>query len=285
LVVVREVMCQTLLHPLDYGGHAELTANFYKGCSHGCVYCYVPSLIHDERKWGSYVDVKVNAPAVLARELRNLEPQTVFLSSATDPYQALEARYWITRRCLELLAERRFPVVILTRSPLVLRDLDILKRLAWVRVGCSISTVSSRFYEPGVPPLERRMLTLQRLVGAGIETWVSMAPVVPGFDQAEMEELAGRLEKIGVGHVAAGLLRFAGYAESRRMFEAKTLLDAGELLRDGRDSMDRLRKILHDHGLDRESPMNWEPEDPKSIQLTIDASTRGSAQQPKTLQP
>ena len=111
---------KTLLHKLDFGrGSAEYTANMYKGCIHGCVYCYAPSLVHDTREWGRFVDAKVNAPAVLRRELRVAARAPVFLSSASDPYQPVEARYRLTRRCLEELSAARFPVIVLTRSPLV----------------------------------------------------------------------------------------------------------------------------------------------------------------------
>jgi DNA repair photolyase len=86
------------------------------------------------------VDAKVNAPAILHRELKKTTSKApVFLSSASDPYQPVEARYRLTRRCLEKLRLAGFPVVLLTRSPLVLRDLDVLKRMSWIRVGCSIS--------------------------------------------------------------------------------------------------------------------------------------------------
>jgi len=100
---IRETRCNTLVHPLNFGTADGYTANLYKGCTHGCIYCYAPSLTHDERKWGTYVDAKVNAPEVLERELRNLEKQQVFLSSASDPYQPVEAKYKLTRRCLEIL--------------------------------------------------------------------------------------------------------------------------------------------------------------------------------------
>ena len=156
----NEITCKTILHEMD--GVREYTANFYRGCTHGCVYCYAPSLIHDERRWGSFVDVKVNAPEVLGRELRKIPRGIVFLSSASDPYQPAEARYRITRRALERLVEKEFPVLVLTRSPLVLRDVDLLRKLPWVRVGFSISSLNGRRYEPGVAPVSRRIETTAR---------------------------------------------------------------------------------------------------------------------------
>jgi DNA repair photolyase len=242
---VREVRCKTLLRRLDFGrGGLEYTANLYRGCTHGCVYCYAPSLVHDERRWGGYVDAKVNAPATLRRELREAEKAPVFLSSASDPYQPVEARYGLTRRCLEELHESEFPVVILTRSPLVLRDLQLLRKMEWVRVGCSISTASGRFYEPGVPPLERRLETLRALADAGIETWVSLAPVVPGIVTVEVEGLLSRLRAAGVGAVTPGLLRFQGYDVSREMFERSTGIDAAVALEAGEETIARVREAV-----------------------------------------
>lgn len=242
---IREIRCKTLLRRLDFGRkELEYTANLYKGCTHGCVYCYAPSLVHDDRRWGSFVDVKVNAPSMLRKELRVAAKAPVFLSSASDPYQPVEAKYKLTRRCLEVLHASAFPVVILTRSPLVLRDVGLLKRMEWVRVGCSISTASDRFYEPGVPPLERRLETLRALADAGIMTWVSLAPVVPGIVTLEVEGLLSRLRETGVGTVAPGLLRFQGYDASREMFERSTGMDAKTALEGGEEVIARVRDAV-----------------------------------------
>ncbi len=241
---VREVRCRTLLRRLDFGGGLGYTANFYKGCTHGCVYCYAPSLVHDERSWGAFVDAKVNAPTTLRRELRDAQKAPVFLSSASDPYQPLEARYRLTRRCLEELHAFGFPVVILTRSPLVLRDIDVIKKMEWVRAGCSISTACGRFYEPGVPPLEKRLETLRALGDAGIETWVSLAPIVPGVMNVGVEELLSKLRDAGVGTVSPGLLRFQGYEASKKMFERSTGLDARAALEAGEETLEEVRRAV-----------------------------------------
>ena len=217
-ITIRETKCTTVLHRLVYRASTGYTANLYKGCTHGCVYCYAPSLTHDERRWGSYVDVKVNAPEIMARELRGLRKDQVFLSSASDPYQPAEARYCLTRRCLKKLLMAGFPVSILTRSPLVLRDLDLLVRFNWIRVGVSITTVPAKQFEPGVPPLERRIETLKRLGKAGIRTWVSLAPVIPGLMMVDLDNLFEKLSDADVSFVSFGLLRFAGYPESERLF-------------------------------------------------------------------
>jgi DNA repair photolyase len=257
---VREVRCSTLLHPLNYGPSSGYTANLYKGCTHGCVYCYAPSLTHDERGWGSYVDVKVNAPEVLDRELRESRVDQVFLSSASDPYQPVEAKYRVTRRCLEVLLKRRFPVSILTRSPLVLRDLDLLTNFDWVQVGMSITTVPVRRFEPGVPPLRRRIETLRKLHDEGIWTRVSLAPVIPGLVMVDLEELFEELNDAGVRSVSYGVLRFAGYEESRRLFEETARISTAKAL-EGRDELvAKLWGLVAKYGMHHSADMEWKPD-------------------------
>ena len=256
---VREVRCSTLVHELAYRGSTGYTVNLYKGCSHGCVYCYAPSLTHDERRWGSYVDVKTNAPQVLDRELRRLRKDEVFLSSASDPYQPVEARYCITRRCLQALVRHRFPVSILTRSPLVLRDLDLLRELEWVRVGMSITTVPARRFEPGVPPLRRRIDTLAKLAAAGVTTWVSLAPVIPGIMMVDLDELFCELHDAGVASVSFGILKFAGYEESMKMFEAVTGVSAGDALAGTKEVEARLSKLVRAYGMEPGERCGWKP--------------------------
>jgi DNA repair photolyase len=245
---------------MNYRSSKELTINLYKGCAHGCVYCYAPSLIHDERKWGRYVDVKVNAPEVLARELRKVKRDTVFISSASDPYQPVEARYRLTRRCLKLLLERDFPVLVLTRSPLVLRDLDLLTKFSWVRVGFSISSVSSSKCEPGVPSLARRIDALKKLHDTGITTWVSLAPVVPQMVLTDFDWLFSELSRAGVSTVTPGALRFIGYEESRKMFEESVGQKSSDLMFGSADVIAKVKELASKHGLDATgSRLCWTP--------------------------
>lgn len=257
-----------MLHRLAYRSSTGYTANLYKGCTHGCTYCYAPSLTHDERRWGTYVDVKVNAPEVLERELRGLRRDEVFLSSASDPYQPVEARYGLTRRCLELLQKKDFPITILTRSPLVLRDLDLLRKLRWVRVGMSITTVPSRRFEPGVPPLNRRIDTLRSLADAGITTWVSLAPVVPGIVMVDLEELFEDLHDAGVSAVSFGILRFTGYEESKKMFEDAAQMTTAEALAGRDEAVKRLSDLVGRYGMERTAEEAWwKPDAEEAVSL------------------
>jgi DNA repair photolyase len=204
--------------------------------------------------------VKVNAPQVLERELRGLRKDEVFLSSASDPYQPVEAKYGLTRRCLLSLKKNRFPVSILTRSPLVLRDLELIKSFEWVKVGMSITTVPVRQFEPGVPPVRRRIETLKALGNAGITTWVSLAPVIPGIMMIDLDHLFEDLYDAGVSSVSYGILRFTGYEESRKMFEEAARMSTDEALVGRDDVVARLSALVKKYGMEhREDMSEWKP--------------------------
>jgi DNA repair photolyase len=182
-VRVAERTARSVLSKTGIPG-ARYALNPYVGCAHACGYCYAEFMKrytgHTEA-WGSFVDVKVNAPEVLERELRRAAPGPVMLSSVTDPYQALEERYRLTRRCLELLRAHRFPVRVLTKSPLVLRDVDLL-RAEEVEVGITITTDEERMrllFEPGAPPIAARVAALRGLKEAGVRTYVFVGPMLP----------------------------------------------------------------------------------------------------------
>jgi DNA repair photolyase len=257
-IAVREVKCSSLLHALNFRSASEYTANLYRGCTHGCTYCYAPSLIHDDRRWGYFVDAKVNAATVLKKELEQLsEKKVVFLSSASDPYQPIEARYKITRHCLEALLEHDFPLILLTRSPLVLRDTDLLRKFTWVRVGCSISSLSHKFYEPGVVSLSRRIETLRRLHELGVTTWVSMAPIVPQLLLDDVGELLKKLKASGVSCVAVGMLRFAGYEKSRKMFEERTKARLANVMSGEDETHQTVTRLVSLNGLDKTEILEW----------------------------
>jgi DNA repair photolyase len=268
-ISVRETRCATLLHRLNYGSSRGYTANLYKGCTHGCTYCYAPSLTHDERRWGSYVDVKVNAPQVLQRELHTFTDEEVFLSSASDPYQPVEVKYGLTRRCLQILQKRRIPVSVLTRSPLILRDLELLRKFDYIKVGMSITSVPVRMFEPGVPPLQRRIDTLKMLGEAGIHTWVSLAPVVPGLIMVDLEKLFEDLSDAGVSSVSFGILRFSGYAESKKMFEETAGMTADEALVGREDVVARLTKLVQKYHMEPHDMMSSWKQDP-NLPPTLD---------------
>jgi len=166
----------------------DYVINPYLGCAHGCRYCYAVfmrkySHHHRASPWGSFVEVKANIAEVLRAELRRKKRRSrALLSSVCDPYQPLENRYRLTRECLKALREYGWGIDILTRSPLVTRDLDILAETPEVSVGLSIPTDDDRVrkvLEPQSPPIGARLSALKSLHAAGIPTWVFIAPMLP----------------------------------------------------------------------------------------------------------
>jgi len=195
-MVIKEIRSKTILtnsQVYPYG------INCYVGCQHGCSYCYarfMKRFTGHQEPWGQFVDVKVNAPDLLSREILRKNPAKVWLSGVCDPYQPLEAKYKLTRQCLEILAHNHWPVVVQTRSPLVLRDVDILRQGEDFEVGFSVTTADDairRRFEPHAPPIGERVNALDVLHQAGITTYAMIAPILAGAEGlAEM--LAGKVD-------------------------------------------------------------------------------------------
>jgi DNA repair photolyase len=170
----------------------EWSINPYRGCYHRCVFCYARrthSFLDEDGvdRWGSRIFVKVNAPAVLRTELakRSWRHEQVAVGTVTDPYQPLEGRYRLTRGILEALRDYDTPASLITRSPLVIRDVDVLAQLAHVAgasVSMSIATMDERLareIEPTVAPPAKRLLAVAKLAEAGIRVNVALAPILP----------------------------------------------------------------------------------------------------------
>lgn len=157
--------------------------NTYTGCLHDCAYCYVPDLLRVERpRWGSYVLVKKNLPTVLQAEMRRKEPRRVLLGGATDVYQPVEREHRVTRACLEVLLRHDWPLRIITRGPLVVRDVDLLRRFSDLDVGVSVPTLDDKvraLVEPGAPTIAARLEALRALSDAGLRTFANYAPAYP----------------------------------------------------------------------------------------------------------
>jgi DNA repair photolyase len=145
--------------------------------------------------WGQFVDVKVNSPDLLEQEIAKKKKGRVWISGVCDPYQPVEAKYKLTRRCLEILAQNQWPVIVQTRSSLVLRDRDILKGNGF-EVGLTITTADDgirKLFEPGAPPVEERVNALDELHRAGVRTYVMIAPILPGSEDLP-EILSGKVD-------------------------------------------------------------------------------------------
>jgi len=192
----REEPCKAALNRVK-GMAFGWSLNPYMGCAHRCTFCYVRAFEHradrpfDER-YGRSIRVKVNIAEVLRAELARptWEREDVAIGAATDPYQPAEGRYRLTRACLEVLAEAETPFSIITRGPMIVRDLDVLTEAARrvkVTVTFSIPTVDLdvwRRTEPSTAPPAQRLRALSKLVDAGIRASVGMAPVLPGISDA-----------------------------------------------------------------------------------------------------
>jgi DNA repair photolyase len=223
VVEVMKTRAKAVLSKTGIPG-ARYCLNPYVGCAHGCVYCYATFMKrytgHTE-PWGSFVDIKENAVEVLRRQLRRAGRGRVMLSSVTDPYQPVEARERLTRRCLEALLERQFPVDVLTKSPLVLRDLDLMKEFHDVAVGLTITTDEEKIrkaFEPHAPPIAARLEALRALHEAGIETYVFVGPLLP----MDPVSLAGKIRPYA-GSVLIDRMNYR--SKSQWLFRRMGLID------------------------------------------------------------
>ena len=175
--------------------------NPYVGCAHRCAYCYAPSVLGMERDtWGLSVEARQNIPVLLSRELRRKERGVVGISTVTDPYQPAERRYQITRNCLELLSRHDWPVCVLTKSDLVVRDMDVLEGFSDCEVGLTITTLDEhqrRLMEPGAPPIPRRLAAMRILAEAGIRTYAFVGPVYPTATLNELRNLVRQVHDAG----------------------------------------------------------------------------------------
>lgn len=218
---IREVTCKAALSPSRIPGY-DYALNPYRGCQHACVYCYSPGVLRERRKWGSFVDVKINLPRLLSKELRRRRRGVVGVSTVTDAYQPVEQRYRLTRACLKLLLKHDFPVVVQTKSVLVLRDLDLIKRFSRVEVGFTITTGDSELagkYEPYASRVEERLEALGRISEEGVKTWVFIGPIMPYLTDRDndLERLLSRLAGSGVGEVIVDRLNFRPGVRERVM--------------------------------------------------------------------
>jgi DNA repair photolyase len=222
MITISEVQAKSILNKskiFDY------CVNCYTGCTHACRYCYAALFMrrysgHSE-PWGAFVDVKVNAPELLERQLRRAKRGVVWLSSVCDAYQPLEKRYRLTRRCLEILADADFPVQVQSKSTLLLRDIDVFMRFREIKVGFSIATDderTARLFEPGAAPIGERIQALGALKQAGIRTFAFVGPLLPGNPEALAAALDGKADEILVDRM--------NYVDTMRSFYTRHKLES-----------------------------------------------------------
>lgn len=219
-VEYREEQCRSALNRVK-GMPFEWSLNPYTGCAHRCTFCYVRAFeLRADRpaddRYGRSIRVKANVADVLAAELArpSWRRERVAIGAATDPYQPAEGRYKLTRACIEALGRAATPFSIITRGPLIVRDLDVLAdaaRRTDVSVMFSVPTLDPEVWrttEPGTAPPRQRLRALAALVEAGIETGVGMAPILPGLSDRpeQLAEVVKAVRAAGAVSVWANLL-------------------------------------------------------------------------------
>jgi len=216
----REEPCRSALNRVKGMGF-RWSLNPYTGCAHQCTFCYVRAFERradrpSDDRYGASIRVKTNVAEVLARELRrkSWKGELVAVGAATDPYQPAEGRYRLTRACLAAMAEVGNPFSIVTRGPLIVRDLDVLQAgaaRADVSVNFSVPTLDEkiwRYTEPHTAPPVQRLRAMRRLVDAGIKAGVGVAPILPGLsdDPALLADVVKAARDHGATHVWANVV-------------------------------------------------------------------------------
>lgn len=292
-VEYREEPCRAALSSVR-GMPFAWSLNPYTGCAHRCTFCYVRAF---ERRadrpagsdYGRSIRVKVNIAEVLRRELarRSWRGDPVAIGTATDPYQPAEGRYRLTRACIEALAEAANPFNIVTRGPLIVRDVGALAaaaRRARVSVSVSIPTLDDgvwRTTEPGTAPPHQRLRALEMLREAGLDAGVAVAPVLPGISDGrdDLAEVVTAARAAGATHVWACVVNLR--PGTREHFLAHLAEDRPELLPfyerlygtrayPTRQAQERVRSLVA--GIGREAPVTRRPvvrPDPRAEQLSL----------------
>lgn len=208
-MVINKIKCRSILNKSGIPG-IDYAINPYIGCGHKCQYCYAVFMKrfsgHTE-PWGDFVDVKINAPEVLERQLKRLKKKShISFGTVCDAYQPIEVKYMITKKCLEILANYRHEVSILTKSPLVLRDVDLLRQFNDVEIGFTVTTFCNkarRIFEPGSSSPEKRFAAIKILSEKGIPTWVFVAPTLPCFSDTKetLHQIFRFTQDAGAGYI------------------------------------------------------------------------------------
>ncbi|MCS7131120.1 MAG: radical SAM protein [Hadesarchaea archaeon] len=194
-VEYSSITCRTALSPSKLPG-LRYSLNPYVGCEHGCIYCYSRSIFRDKElalSWGKFVKAKQNIPELLSRELERKPKGVIGLSTITDPYQPIEAKLELTRRCLKVLSRHEFPVSIQTKSDLILRDVDLIEPGKF-DVGVTITTMDedlARGIEPRSPGPDARAQVVEEFASRGVETWIFLGPIIPEIndDRQSVEQV------------------------------------------------------------------------------------------------
>jgi DNA repair photolyase len=251
-VEYREEPCRTALNRVS-GMPFRWSLNPYMGCVHQCTFCYVRGFElragrPSDARYGTSIRVKTNVVDVLTGELAKprWKRETVAVGTATDPYQPAEGRYRLTRGCITALGEARTGISLITRGPLIVRDVDVLveaSKAADVSVNISIPTLDDRIWrttEPGTAPPRQRLRALRTLAEAGIRAGVGMAPILPGLsdDPRLMREVVLAAREAGAAHLWWNVLNL-------RPGTREHFLE--QLARDWPEQVARYERLYRDH--------------------------------------
>lgn len=229
MLEVKEIQVKNILVRSNIPG-IDYVINPYVGCRFGCIYCYASFMgrFHNKKisDWGQYVFPKINAPILLKSEIKKLKNNgkgvEIFMSSVTDPYQGLEAKYRLTRKCLEIIADSNFQgvVSILTKSDLVTRDIDLFKKINKILVGMTITSTNdsiSRYFERYAPAVSDRLLALEKLNNNNIKTYAFIGPLLPHFavKEDQIDKLLQKINNTGTKDVFIEHLNLTTYIKNR----------------------------------------------------------------------
>jgi DNA repair photolyase len=293
-VEYREEPCRSALNRVQGMGF-KWSLNPYMGCVHRCTFCYVRAFERradrpSDDRYGTSIRVKTNIADVLRKELArpSWQREAIALGAATDPYQPAEGRYKLSRACIEIVGESGSPLRIITRGPMIVRDLDVLvaaSQRADVSVTFSIPTLDVDIWrktEPGTAPPHQRLRALKELVDAGVNVGVGMAPILPGLsDKPElMEDVVRAARAAGATGVWANLLYLKPgtkehylralerdwpelLPEYERLYGRKAYLDASEVRAE-------VRALARTHGIrDRRRVKLAPPAEPEQLTLAV----------------
>ncbi len=203
-MIIREIICKTALSSSSLPG-LDYSLNPYRGCQHSCAYCYVPNVLRIERSsWGNFVDVRINIPNVLSKELKKKKPGIIGISTVTDPYQPVEKKYKLTRYCLEQILRYDFPICIQTKSDLVTRDIDIISKFSKAEVMFSIGTLNDKerkILEPYSSSIQNRLEAIKIFSNEGIETSIFFGPIYPSVKSSDISSIVNTFIDFGAKEI------------------------------------------------------------------------------------
>ncbi len=215
VIKIREIQCKSALSPCGFEKNS-FCLNPYIGCGHNCQYCYARYMRYFTghiEKWGYFIDVRKNIMEILRKQLQSSKYQNIkiFIGTVTDPYQPIERNYGLMRGILEALAECDNKIEILTKSNLILRDIDLLKKIKNIQINITINTLNEswqRLVEPLAPSVEKRLEAVKELRSEGILVCAMVGPYWPYFTNANL--LFKKFKELDINKVTTESLNISG---------------------------------------------------------------------------